>query len=162
MSALFEVTLSSESETQQLGAILGKWVYPGLTLLLFGDLGAGKTHLCKGLGETLGFSSVRSPSFAIINRYEGRTSFVHCDLYRLKEESVPVFDLDEAISEGAILVVEWADRWLSPPDQDVWRVTIEYNVDEEHEMRIARLSAEGSRAQTQLSSAIQDFYCKDV
>ena len=157
MSTSFEIALPSECETDRLGKILAKWIYPGLALLLFGDLGAGKTHLCKGIGKTLGFTAVRSPSFAIINRYEGEVPFIHCDLYRLSAAAVPVFELDEAIMEGAFLVVEWADRWMSPPDEDVWRVAIEYDLDDESEERIARLSALGDRAQTLLASAVEEF-----
>ena len=75
---------SSEGATRNLGRLLGRVLRPGVTVLLRGDLGAGKTVLVRGVGDELGAKGVRSPSFTLVNEY--RTPgllLVHADLYRL-------------------------------------------------------------------------------
>jgi len=77
---------SSVEQTMELGAILGKRVFPGAILALSGELGAGKTYFIKGLASGLGVGDtdeVASPSFALLHVYDGRLPLYHFDLYRL-------------------------------------------------------------------------------
>lgn len=108
-------TTDSPEETKLLGEKLGGAVCAGLTILLFGELGMGKTQLTQGLGAALGCERVKSPTFIIIAEHEGRIPLVHADLYRLEEGDVDSLDLDSYIYDGCVLAVEWAERWKSPP-----------------------------------------------
>ena len=98
-----------------LGRRLGERLQPGDVVGLCGDLGSGKTWFAKGLALGLGVSPddvVTSPSFALMNAYEGRYTLFHIDVYRL--ETVSDFldaGLDDCLYGDGVAVMEWADRW---------------------------------------------------
>ena len=112
-----ELRPSSADETHELGRRLGEAAVPGTVLALVGPLGAGKTHLTKGVAEGLGVTGVvNSPTFIIMNEHAGRMRLYHIDAYRLDEGSDPIAAglLDERQATG-VTVIEWADRiagWL--------------------------------------------------
>ena len=117
MRAAFRIVSRSEAATRRLGQVLGRALLPGVTVLLSGDLGAGKTAFVKGVGDALGVAGVRSPSFTLINEYRTeRFLLAHADLYRLDPEGVDELGLEEyAGAEDAVLMVEWPERWRFPP-----------------------------------------------
>lgn len=108
------VTTSGE-ETITLGRKLGAFLSEGDLISLAGELGSGKTWFTKGLALGLGVSPktvITSPSFALMNEYEGRCPLLHMDIYRL--ESTSEFldaGLDEFFYEKGVVVLEWGDRW---------------------------------------------------
>ncbi|NLB84278.1 MAG: tRNA (adenosine(37)-N6)-threonylcarbamoyltransferase complex ATPase subunit type 1 TsaE [Synergistaceae bacterium] len=106
------ILTESEEETQALGALLAEHLAPGVTVLLEGELGAGKTTLVRGYCAAIGCENVRSPSFTLVNLYKGdkSQSIVHSDLYRLDRCDVDELELEEYADEGAVVFVEWADR----------------------------------------------------
>jgi len=114
----------SEEETARLGAALGAALVPPLWIGLEGPLGAGKTRFAAGLAQGLGYRGrVRSPTFVLENRYSGRTSIRHLDLYRLEapdEEMVASWDEDPR----SVIVVEWAERAAERPERAL-RVVID-------------------------------------
>jgi tRNA threonylcarbamoyl adenosine modification protein YjeE len=83
-----------------------------VVLLLFGDLGAGKTQFARYLVEALGGEEVQSPSFSLENVYQGKHGPIHhFDLYRLEsEEEVETSGLWDAFSENGVVMIEWAER----------------------------------------------------
>jgi tRNA threonylcarbamoyladenosine biosynthesis protein TsaE len=93
-------------------------VHPGDVVALTGDLGAGKTTLVQGLAAALGVRGyATSPTFALIREYHlpadrhgGRLRLYHVDLYRLSPADVAGIELDELFDEGAVVVIEWAER----------------------------------------------------
>jgi tRNA threonylcarbamoyladenosine biosynthesis protein TsaE len=107
------VTTQSEEETAAVGRELAATVSAGDVLLLFGDLGAGKTAFVRGLAEGLGVSrdDVSSPTFTLIQEYRGgRLTLFHVDLYRLEESrEIEELGLDE-IAEDGVLAIEWAEK----------------------------------------------------
>src|SRR5689334_5431374 len=105
----------SDQETFELGFDIGKQLSGGEIILLRGPLGAGKTLLVKGMAHALGVDEddVSSPSFTLVNPYDGRLRLYHIDLYRLDEgaSAAHAVDLDELLSdEHAVIVIEWAER----------------------------------------------------
>ncbi|CAN5679248.1 hypothetical protein BH18ACI4_BH18ACI4_20250 [soil metagenome] len=103
------------AETFSLGQQVGEQLTGGEILLLSGPLGAGKTIFVKGIAAALGLdpAEVNSPTFTLVNPYSGRLTLYHIDLYRLDEgaSAAHAVDLDELLrDEGAVLVIEWAER----------------------------------------------------
>jgi len=110
---------ASEQETIALGERLAGELAPGVVLLI-GNLGAGKTTLAKGIVNGLHAASpdeVSSPTFTLIHEYGGGRVY-HVDLYRLDEpREVERLGIDELIDSGALILVEWGERFpqLFPP-----------------------------------------------
>ena len=106
-----EVASSGEEETRDLGERLGKALQRGDIVLLSGDLGTGKTCLAQGIGRGLGCATaVNSPSFVLMNEYQGREIMFHADLYRIED----VEELDDLglwdYAERGVLIIEWPER----------------------------------------------------
>ncbi|MCD6548235.1 MAG: tRNA (adenosine(37)-N6)-threonylcarbamoyltransferase complex ATPase subunit type 1 TsaE [Thermodesulfobacterium sp.] len=103
---------NSEEDTINLGKKLGKLLKPGDLVLLYGELGCGKTTFVKGLAESLEVDPdlyITSPSFSLINIYEGKYTIYHVDLYRLNTPEVEDLGLWEYLNDG-VVIIEWADR----------------------------------------------------
>jgi tRNA threonylcarbamoyladenosine biosynthesis protein TsaE len=111
--AVLKVISRSESDTRAAGEALAESLRAGDVVLLFGDLGMGKTVFARGLARGLGVSDgqVRSPSFTLVNRYQGRGPVAHVDLYRIdRVEDLDEIGLEEVFDEDGVAVVEWAER----------------------------------------------------
>jgi len=105
------IVCKTESETEALGAALAKRLTPPAFVALYGDLGAGKTALVRGMGAILGTSEVRSPTFTIVHEYQTNPRLIHFDAYRLADaEELFAIGFEEYLAEHAILVLEWAER----------------------------------------------------
>lgn len=122
----------SEEETFRFAEDLGRSLTPPAVVLLFGDLGAGKTLFSKGLAAGLGVADVdevSSPTFTLINRYQGRAPVYHIDLYRIEGIAVEGLGLDDIFDDPKnVVIVEWAER-LNRVPAHATRVFLEY-VDE--------------------------------
>jgi tRNA threonylcarbamoyladenosine biosynthesis protein TsaE len=131
---------TSEEETSRAGESLAASLVPGDVVLLYGELGAGKTAFVRGLARGMGASpeDVSSPTFTLIQEYAGdRVTLYHVDLYRLDGSDIDGLGLEELISADGIVAIEWAERWLARPD-DAWEVWIEDAGDERREIQIKR------------------------
>ena len=110
----------SPEETEHIGEMLGKHLSGGTVLALRGGLGMGKTAFTRGLARGLGYTGrVTSPTFTIVNEYDGATPLFHFDMYRLDGED-DLFDIgwDDYLARGGVCAVEWSERIDSalPPD----------------------------------------------
>jgi tRNA threonylcarbamoyladenosine biosynthesis protein TsaE len=106
------VRLTGEGATEALGHRLAAALRPGDVVALYGDLGAGKTTLARGILRGLGFEGdVASPTFPIVQPYEDlRPPVWHVDLYRIENPAeIEELALDEALEDG-VLVIEWPER----------------------------------------------------
>ncbi len=105
----------SPAETEALGEAWGRRAQRGWVIGLSGDLGAGKTQFVKGLARGLGIPGrVHSPTFALLNQYEGgRLRLFHLDLYRLETPAQVIgAGLEPYLSApDGVAVVEWSERW---------------------------------------------------
>jgi len=121
---------ASADQTKKLGRILGEKLASGMVIALIGDLGTGKTVFAKGVTAGLGLRNekeVTSPSFVVINEYQGRMPVWHVDLYRLKN-SGEVEDLgwEELMSPPGVTMVEWAEKALALFPEDRIEVHLEW------------------------------------
>jgi tRNA threonylcarbamoyladenosine biosynthesis protein TsaE len=116
-------------ETIDIGIKLGKALRPGDVVCLDGDLGSGKTHLTKGIALGLGIRDhITSPTFNIVNEYDGRIKFYHFDVYRVNDpDEIAAIGFDEYIFSDAASVIEWADyiRELIPEEHIQIQITKE-------------------------------------
>lgn len=140
-----EYRTHSEEETEKLGEQLGRTL-PAHTVLAFtGDLGAGKTSFTRGLARGLGIRErVTSPTFTIVNEYEGgRLPLFHFDMYRL-ESSDELFDIgwEDYLHRGGICAVEWSEK-VSDALAGALRVDIRRGAEETD--RIITVSEEGTQ-----------------
>jgi len=138
MNGMTVVTTRSEEETFELARRMAAGFKGTEVVLLTGELGAGKTVFAKGLASGAGVAAtdrVSSPSFTLVNIYEGRWRIFHVDLYRLERES-EILDLgwEDFLGEG-IVVVEWAERLTLPVDGI--RIRIETTGDDERRITIS-------------------------
>jgi tRNA threonylcarbamoyladenosine biosynthesis protein TsaE len=139
-----EFRLEGEAATARLGAAIAAELKPGDAVCLSGPLGAGKSTLARGLIRTLAKpdEEVPSPTFTLVQFYEGRVPVAHFDLYRLTSpDEAWELGLDEALEEGAA-VIEWPQRLEGrlPPN----RLDIEIAFDETGEGRRVRLTPHGA------------------
>ena len=112
-----EILTSSEDETSAAGARLGESLQAGAVLLLYGNLGAGKTAFVRGLARGLGAQDdeVTSPTFTIVHEYQAaRSKVYHLDLYRLRDaRELESIGWDDILQETALVIVEWPGRAAS-------------------------------------------------
>lgn len=104
---------ASVEQTEKIAAELSREFTGGETLLLEGDLGAGKTHFAKGLAIGLDIAElVTSPTFALHNVYNGRLTLNHFDFYRVDDcEEVEILGLNEFFGQpDCVCVIEWAQN----------------------------------------------------
>lgn len=126
------------SETIDIGEKIALDARPGDLYAVYGDLGAGKTQLVKGMARGIGIPDweyVVSPSFTIMNVYEGDMTLCHVDLYRLEEGDLSELNMEEYLA-GGIVVVEWAER--SPWWEGVIEVHIEISGEMERKIVIIK------------------------
>ena len=112
----------SEEETLRIGKEIGRQLEPPLAILLYGELGAGKTVLTRGLAEGLGVadsSVVRSPSFTLVNEYPcPQGTLYHVDLYRLEgPRDLHSIGIEEILASPLVVIVEWAEKLLLEPEK---------------------------------------------
>lgn len=122
-----EYTTAGEEQTEALGFRLGQLIQPGAVIAYTGDLGAGKTAFTRGLARGLGIPDrVTSPTFTIVNEYEGgRLPLFHFDMYRLGS-SDELFDIgwEDYLARGGVCAVEWSENVADALPVDTVRVRI--------------------------------------
>lgn len=111
-TATLQIITSGPQQTAAFGEQLGRIADSGDLYLLSGGLGAGKTCLTQGVAAGLGVvDPVTSPTFTLVNVYDGRLRLYHVDLYRIEQASeLDELGLEELLESDAVIVVEWAER----------------------------------------------------
>ena len=138
-----ELVSTSVEQTDSIGQRLGQHLRAGDLLLLLGDIGAGKTHLTKGIVRGLGSQDlVTSPTFVLINEYHsdgahGNVTIYHADLYRIEQpDELLGIGLEEAWSGTGICLIEWAERAANWLPTDHLTVYLSYLSETERAIRL--------------------------
>ncbi|MCJ7662718.1 MAG: tRNA (adenosine(37)-N6)-threonylcarbamoyltransferase complex ATPase subunit type 1 TsaE [Desulfobacterales bacterium] len=124
-----KITSHTPQETEQLGSLLGSMLAKGDIIALCGELGTGKTTFVRGMARGMGLeeTEVASPSFTLVNEYEGPLRLFHIDLYRLEDEKELLgIDYEEYIKGDGVVVIEWANRIPQAVPRDALWITLRY------------------------------------
>ena len=144
---------NSGAETVELGARVGRLLAPGDFLALVGELGAGKTQFAKGIAAGLQVDAgtpVTSPTYNLLNIYQGRLPLYHFDLYRLHGfEEVEELGFEEYFDGAGVCVVEWAERLGAEMPAQVLTISLAHAGGEE---RTVSFTAAGPRPTALLES----------
>lgn len=137
----------SFEETVEVGQKLGNILKPGDVIWLSGDLGTGKTALTNGIAKALGINSyITSPTFNLVNEYEGRLPLYHFDVYRISDPD-EMFDIgfDEYINNNGVTVIEWGEQISDILPSEIIRITIEKNLQKGLDVREITVEFIGGR-----------------
>ena len=136
---------TSPAETREIGRRLSRCLVRGDVVLLQGDLAAGKTEFVKGLAE--GFQAmdpVSSPTFTLLNVYQGMLPIYHFDLYRLENaEELYNIGFDDFLGGDGVTVIEWAERF--PAEMPSEYLMVEILPGKASEERLIRIASHGTR-----------------
>ena len=139
------ITSRTPQETEHIGSLLGEMLIRGDIIALAGELGTGKTTFVRGMACGMGIerAEVASPSFTLVNEYEGPLPLYHIDLYRLEDEHELLgIDYDDYIKGDGVAVIEWADRISQAvPRESLW-IRLQYR---DAERRDIMFQAKGER-----------------
>ncbi len=129
---------NSDAETRDIGRRIGERLKRGDVVCLYGDLGAGKTTMVKGIASALGISErdITSASYTIVAEYDAGVPFYHIDLYRLTPEQVPDLGLHEYLGSDGISVIEWAERAEGEVPDDSIRISLYHKEEDLREIEI--------------------------
>jgi tRNA threonylcarbamoyladenosine biosynthesis protein TsaE len=136
----FTYLSSSVEKTVKLGWQLGGLLIKGDILALIGDLGGGKTWFTKGVATGLGIEPdlIVSPTFTLVNEYQGSQKLFHIDLYRLKNRTeILGLDIDDYLEGEGVTVIEWADRWPRSLPQERIQVNLKMVDDHTRELKFS-------------------------
>lgn len=135
---------NSEKETINKGIELAGKLKGGEIILLYGDLGTGKTQFVKGIAEGLGVEEgITSPTFVLMKQFdikkEGLSTLYHIDLYRIDSQvDLASLGLDDAFrDENGVVVIEWADRLKGVPEGAI-TVNLEYSGESSRKIEIKK------------------------
>ena len=116
-----KISTDSHEKTLTFGEQLGRCLKSGDIIFLFGDLGAGKTTLTQGVCRGLGVNKdehIRSPTFTLVNLYQGHIPINHIDLYRLDSfAEIEALGLEEYLFSEGVSIIEWAEKLFPMPNQ---------------------------------------------
>lgn len=105
------LTLKTEGDMEALGGRIARALPHGGFVALYGDLGAGKTVLCRGAGRALSLNHLSSPTFTIVQEYPTVPPLFHFDAYRLEDEDeLYAMGFEDYLDRSGLILMEWADR----------------------------------------------------
>lgn len=127
---MFNVVTKSAAETEALGQRIASVLNGREEIALFGDLGAGKTAFTRGVCKGLGINEgVSSPTFALVNAYQGKYPVYHFDMYRITSiDDLFAVGFYDYIDTG-ILIIEWSENIESELEDDALRIRIQKSDD---------------------------------
>ncbi len=144
----FNIVTASAGQTIEVGRKFGQQLKGGEIVCLIGTLGSGKTHLIKGIAKGAGAddnkTTINSPTFVLVNEYQGRFDIYHIDAYRL--ESIEDFErigFDDFCYRNSVVLIEWADKIMPALNQqDCIVIELEHKSKNERSIRFKNISSD--------------------
>jgi tRNA threonylcarbamoyladenosine biosynthesis protein TsaE len=146
------------AETIALGRAIGHALVGGEVLALYGLVGAGKTTLVRGIAKGLKADPniVASPTFVLVQAYQGRLRLIHADLYRMRsDEDVLSLGLDEYFDEATVTAIEWADKSPRSLPRDRLEIWLEHHTPRRRDVSLRALGPLSGRLLTSLRAAFE-------
>lgn len=145
-----ELVSSGYQDTLAIAARFARVLHRGDIICLAGDLGAGKTAFVKGLATGLGLreAHVHSPTFTLMNIYQGKIPLYHFDLYRIASQDLWSLGYEEFFYGQGITAVEWSERLENLMPKDFWSIRIVHTGQDTRQLVLA---ATGDSLQTRLT-----------
>ncbi len=144
-SEIFE-TYSPE-ETVSIGEKIGRNLKKGDIVALWGEMGAGKTTITRGIAKALGVPPgvpVTSPTFTLINEYDGKVKLYHIDFYRIASvDELETIPLREVFYGDGIAVIEWPDKLEKYLPETRWDVIIEFIEEDKRRIKVKKSEGDG-------------------
>ena len=125
---MVKIYLEDENKTKEIGYKLGKLLTPGSVICLIGDLGAGKTTMTQSLAKSLEVDDyITSPTFTIVNEYDGKMPLYHFDVYRIGS-SDEMYDIgyEDYINGEGVCIIEWANLIEDILPDEYLRIELKY------------------------------------
>ncbi|PYG85693.1 tRNA threonylcarbamoyladenosine biosynthesis protein TsaE [Ruminiclostridium sufflavum DSM 19573] len=144
---MFRIETHSFEETVEFGKRLGYILNSGDIICLSGDLGTGKTALTNGIAKALGINSyITSPTFTLVNEYEGRLPLYHFDVYRIAD-SDEMFDIgfEEYINGQGITIIEWGEQIQDILPKEIIKIKITKNLNKGLDVREIAIDFTGDK-----------------
>lgn len=136
---MLEFKTNNAGETEKLGRLIGEALRGGEIIAMTGDLGAGKTTMTKSLAKGLDIDEhITSPTFTIVNEYEGRLKLFHFDVYRIGDvEEMYDLGFEEYIYSGGVCIIEWSNLIEEILPEDTINIQILYLDDNKRQIKIS-------------------------
>lgn len=160
---MLKLTSYETTKTEELGTYIGKLLNSGDIVCLSGNLGVGKTTFVKGLAKGLNIEEhLTSPTFTIVNEYDGRIKLYHFDVYRINNpDELYWIGFEEYIYGDAVCVIEWAELIADTlPKEKIW-IEINKNIDISNEYREIIINSFGSRYDNFIGKLTEDWGTTD-
>ncbi len=141
-----KIRSASPEETREIAALLAEVAQPGDLIVLAGDMGAGKTCFAGGFAAGLEIHDrITSPTFTLVNTYDGRVRLHHLDVYRLDQlhEALDL-GLAELLDDGSVTLIEWGDVISPVLPSDYLEIQMDYD-DDDDDVRTMTLVQVGSK-----------------
>ncbi len=138
-----KLTSDNPVHTKRIGEMIGRSAEPGDVVLFTGDLGAGKTTMSQGIAAGLGImNDVTSPTFTLMQIYQGTMPLYHLDVYRLNsEEEALDIGLEDVLYGDGLCLMEWAEQFPNLWPDDYLLVRIERSEETIRDMELTGVGA---------------------
>ena len=158
-----KIRSESPETTCEIAALLAAVSVPGDLIVLAGDMGAGKTCFAGGFAHGLGINDrITSPTFTLVNTYDGRVRLHHLDVYRLDQlhEALDL-GLAELLDDGSVTLIEWGDVISPVLPSDYMEIQMDYDDDDEHVRTMTLVQVGGSWAtrMPEIATALEQWSC---
>ena len=140
MELPFKIIVNSEVETQKVANMFSEIINSGDIIALSGNLGTGKTFFVKSFAKCFDVDNVTSPTFAIVNTYNGKLKINHFDFYRIKkiEELYDIGFEEYLFNNSSITIIEWAEMFEEILPENIFRIEILHLENSKREIRISK------------------------
>ena len=141
MELPYSQKINSLSKTESISVEIAKYLKVGNIVALEGNLGSGKTTLVKNICMNYNIENVTSPSFSIVNEYEGLHKIYHFDFYRInKIEELYDLGIDDYLNDEAIVFIEWANLFIDILPQRFIKIILKLHENGEREILINKVN----------------------